>query len=333
MKWLISAAVVVAALIAGVWALGAAAHERVVRDWLDARIAEGWLANTDDVSVAGFPARFDTRIASLDLADPDTGWVWSAPTLDFTQGLFRPDRITATWPATQTLASPFERLDITAGAMTSALDVQPTANFALDASDTALIDIAVRSTAGWTMAIPEGRLTVTRQPEAAAIYDIVFLADGFVPPEPITRRLDPTGVLPDRIAELSTRATVSFERPWDLDAIEERRPQPTRLMLEDLTASWGTVMLRAAGMLDIDAAGLPSGEMTVRAQNWREMVAMAANAGVLPPRMRGTAEALLGVVGGMSGRPEDIDATLSFSNGRVFLGPLPLGDAPRLRLR
>jgi hypothetical protein len=49
--------------------------------------------------------------------------------------------------------------------------------------------------------------------------------------------------------------------------------------------------------------------------------------------MRGTAEGLLGVVAGLSGDPEVIDAELGFSNGRMFLGPLPLGRAPRLLLR
>jgi hypothetical protein len=89
-------------------------------------------------------------------------------------------------------------------------------------------------------------------------------------------------------------------------------------------------VLRAAGELEVDASGIPEGDLSIRAENWRDMIDMAVNAGLLPERMRGTAEGLLDVVAGLSGDPEVIDAELGFSNGRMFLGPLPLGRAPRL---
>ena len=60
---------------------------------------------------------------------------------------------------------------------------------------------------------------------------------------------------------------------------------------------------------------------------------MAVRADLLPEQMRGTIEGLLGVVAGLSGDPEVIDAELTFSDGRTFLGPLPVGPAPRLTLR
>ena len=34
----------------------------------------------------------------------------------------------------------------------------------------------------------------------------------------------------------------------------------------------------------------------------------------------------------MSGDPETLDATLKFENGRAFLGPIPIGAAPVIRL-
>jgi hypothetical protein len=61
------------------------------------------------------------------------------------------------------LASPVERLTIEAATMTSELDLQPSAGFALDASDTILHGVTVSSDAGWRMTLPEGRLTMIRQ--------------------------------------------------------------------------------------------------------------------------------------------------------------------------
>jgi hypothetical protein len=63
------------------------------------------------------------------------------------------------------------------------------------------------------------------------------------------------------------------------------------------------------------------------------MVAMTVRAGLIPEQMQGTVEGLLGVVAGLSGDPGGHRRRPRFSNGRMFLGPLPVGPAPRLILR
>lgn len=324
---------VLALLASGLWFAWAQAIERVVTDWLEARAEEGWLVNYADVEITGFPTHFRTRFDALELADPETGWVWTLPEMTLEQQAFRPDHIRAEWPERQRLASPYERLTIRSGTMTSELDVQPTASFALDLSDTTLADVVVESDAGWRMTLPQGHLTMARLEGEASTYDVSFSASDLAPPAITRARLDPAGLLPEAISTLDYEAVMAFDRPWDIRAIEERRPQITRLDLREMEAAWGGLVLRAAGELEVDASGIPEGDLSIRAENWRDMIDMAVNAGLLPERMRGTAEGLLGVVAGLSGDPEVIDAELGFSNGRMFLGPLPLGRAPRLLLR
>jgi hypothetical protein len=53
----------------------------------------------------------------------------------------------------------------------------------------------------------------------------------------------------------------------------------------------------------VDAAGLPEGVFAIRAENWREMVAMAVRAGLLPEQMQGTVEGLAGRRRGPLRRP------------------------------
>lgn len=317
----------------GGWMIWAKTTERVVTEWLNARTNEGWYVNYDSVEVTGFPTEFRTELASLELADPETGWLWTLPVMTLEAQALRPDRIRAIWPEEQTLASPSERLSINAAAITSDLDVQPTEQFALDASDTILRDVQIQSDAGWRMVLPEGQISMIRQVDEPSTYDITFAARDLAPPAPMRTSLDPAGVLPDTLETLDYRATMAFDRPWDLRAIEDRRPQITSLDLDEANAVWGGLILRATGQIDVDASGVPDGALAVRAENWREMVAMAVRAGVLPESVAGTAEGILGVVAGLSGNPEVIDADLQFSNGRMFLGPLPIGPAPRLTLR
>jgi hypothetical protein len=77
----------------------------------------------------------------------------------------------------------------------------------------------------------------------------------------------------------------------------------------------------------VDAAGIPEGAIAIRAENWREMVAMTVRAGLIPEQMQGTVEGLLGVVAGLSGDPGVIDADLGFRTGACSSARCP--SAPR----
>jgi hypothetical protein len=161
---------------------------------------------------------------------PCDTWLWTLPDLTLEQQAFRPDHVRAIWPEEQGLASPVERLTIEAASMTSELDLQPGADFALDASDTVLTDVTVTSDAGWRMALPEGRLSMIRQEGQDARYDVTFAARDLAPPVP-TPTARPGGILPETIETLDYTAEMEFDRPWDLRAIEDRRPQITTLDL------------------------------------------------------------------------------------------------------
>lgn len=333
MKRLLVAAALLAAFASVAWFGWAIVTERAVSGWLDAREAEGWVVDRGDLSVGGYPTAFVLDFEGISLADPATGLVWSAPGLTLTQQVFAPGRIVAVWPPVQSLASPLERLEIRADLLTSDLDLQPAANLALDASVTRMEWLTVDSTLGWQAALRTGRLDMRRLDGAEATYAIHFEATGVTPPERVARRLDPAGVLPDAIPVVLSDAVVAFDRPWDLSAIEDARPQPVRIDLAEARAEWGDLMLRMSGSLDIDPEGRGTGEVAIRAENWPEMLLMAERAGLLAPGARRTAESALGFLAGLSGRREDLDVTLRMEDGFVYLGPLPAGEAPPLRLR
>lgn len=338
MKRLLIGTAVILALSAIAWGGGAMVSDTAATRWLSDRQAEGWVANTSDVTVSGFPLQFVTELQDLELADPDTGLAWSVASLEFRQDIFRLDRIEARWPAEQTIASPFERLSVSDAGMDdlfvmAMLDVQPTNRFALDAVHANTGPLMVTSSEGWQTQWEQGSLIVTRVADAQATYDVAALATSMAPPEAWRARLDPAGVLPATIERAGVQTTVTFDAPWDMDAVEIARPQISTLEIEDVSMRWGDMLFRATGTLDVTPGGVPEGDLAVRAENWRAMVELASNAGVVPDRLRTTAEAMLQVLAGLSGSEENIDATLSFSNGRMFIGPLPIGPAPSLRLR
>ena len=151
-----------------------------------------------------------------------------------------------------------------------------------------------------------------------------------IPTQETRRLLDPGGLLPEKIDNLRLDADLGFDRPWDRHAIEAERPQFTSIKLKDLSARWGRVTFRAAGEVTVNDQGTPDGQVTLRAVEWRKILAMAHSAGWLTEGMVGPIETALEL---MSGQTDTLDATLQFSGGSTWLGPIPLGPAPNLTLR
>jgi hypothetical protein len=145
--------------------------------------------------------------------------------------------------------------------------------------------------------------------------------------------LDPAQLLPEVVEGMAVTADVTFDAPWDRFAVEVARPQVTALDLSDLTAQWGGIQMRAAGELTVDAEGLPEGRITLKITNWRDLLQVAGNAGLVPAPLMPTVERALEILAGLSGPRDTLDAPLTFANGVLSFGPLPLGPAPRIVIR
>ncbi len=333
MRKLVIVLVVVLLGFAAYWFAGARALEGGLAGWIEARRADGWVADYTDLSTRGFPTRFETRLSGLELADPDAGVVWATPAFTVMAESFRPNAFRAEWSTPQTLATPVERIEIASSRIDAGLEFVPGTRLEVRRIEADLAALALTSDLGWTARLETGHLSATETEGQAATYDLAFTAAGLVPSTGIRRRLDPARLLPDVIEGMTIDARVAFDAPWDRFAIEDARPQITAIDLRDLRATWGEVDLRAAGELSVDDRGRPSGRITVRATNWREMLAMARNMGALPEPLVPTIERALEVLAGLSGPEDTIEAPLGFQRGFITLGPIPLGRAPNLTLR
>jgi hypothetical protein len=326
--------VATAAVLWSLWWIAAAfSMQAGLQAWLDARRAEGWVAEADRILVTGYPLDFTTTVTGLDLADPGTGLAWSAPEFRFVSRAWNPVNVAAVWPAAQTVATPDERIAVEAEGMEAALVLFPGPALALSSASGGLKAASMVSTRGWEASVAEARLAVDRLSGEDDRYDLRAEVARLEPTQPLLDLVDPRGRLPRQIALMSLDATVGFDRPWDRLAIEDRRPQPVSLRLRRLKATWGQLDLEAAGALDIDADGIATGEIQVRAVNWREMLALGVEAGVIPPDLAGTVEGGLSLLAGALGNPDTLELPLSFRGGLLALGPVPLGPAPRFRLR
>jgi len=322
-----------AALWSGYWAITARGIEHGLAGWLAERRAEGWAAEAEAIAVAGFPNRFDISVAGLMLADPGTGVAWTAPELRIEGRAYAPHRFDVIWPPAQEIATPQETVAVGAGRMAGRLAFRPGPSLALTRADFALTDFVLVSSARWRASVANAELSAVAQEGDGNRYAVTLAATDMRPPADLVRLFDRAGVMAELFESMRIEATLVFDAPWDRYAIEDRRPQPTRIELSRLDAQWGRLSLMAAGDLDVDGAGLPSGELTLRATNWREMVGIVRNSGRVPQVLADRLEDALGLVAGLSGRPDAIDVPLRFAGGRTWLGPVPLGPAPNFAIR
>jgi hypothetical protein len=332
MKWLLACVVIAAMAWAGWWFAGARTTETLMTGWLEERRTDGWVVNYASLNTAGFPSRFDTTISDIELADPATGVAWRTPFVQLLSLSYRPNHLIAIFAPEQTLATPLQRMRILARDMRASLVVAPDTKLAVQRATIGLEGLSIASEAGWAASVETAQLA-TRMAAAPFAHDISVQAAGLVPSEPVLRALDPAGQMPTAVTNITVDGTATFDAAWDLDALERARPALTRLDLRKLEAVWGGIEVRVAGSFDVDAAGIPEGELAVQIVNWRDLVDLLQANGTLPERMAPLALGALEALAGVSGRPDTLDAPLTLRGGTVRFGPIPIGRTPRLILR
>jgi hypothetical protein len=324
---------VVAALFTAYWFSVARGVEGGLRAWFAARQADGWVAEYATLGTTGFPRRFETVVTDLTLADPATGVAWTVPRFAFEAAAFRPNRITARWPGEQTVASPWERITIDSERFDAGIEFVPGTRLELRRVEANLAGVSLASTLGWETQFAVGAVSAALIDGRRNAYLVRVEATNVVLPSDLRRSLDPARLLPDVVEGLVATAEVTFDAPWDRFAVEDARPQVMALNIGDLRAQWGGINLRAAGDLSVDQQGVPDGRITVKVTNWRDLLRVAENAGLLPEPLMPTIERAFEILAGLSGPADTLDAPLTFANGIVSFGPVPLGPAPRIVIR
>ena len=335
MRLLLTLILTIAALWSGYWFLGSGGVITEFENWFEKRRAEGWVAEYAELDVRGFPNRFDTTFTDLDLADPDTGLAWEAPFFQILALSYRPNHVIAVWPNEQLIATPLQKYDLRSTDMRASVVVEAAPELALER--TTLTAEALEITPrGQEQGTTMRALTLAAERSlttSASTYRLGLSADGLAPSLPWRKMVDPNGTLPETLDALNADLTIEFDKPWDRSAIEDARPQPREISVKLAEARWGRLELQAAGKVTVDAAGIPTGEITIKARNWREILELAVNSGTIPSGFAETLEDGLSLISQLAGNPKTLDVPLDFADGYVKLGPVPIGPAPVLRLR
>lgn len=330
---LVKIAIVLGLLWSGYWYAAGYGLRSGVAGWFAQQAARGWQADYASIQTSGYPLRHITRLHSPALADPANGTAWQADWLDMESPAIWPGRQTLRFAPTPQRFSYFDETHVVeATDMAAELRLQPGAalvleRMALGAGPWRIDD------AGGLVAEADSLTVAMVQTETPERYAVEMRAARFSPGEGLRRLTRSARSLPPSFETLTLDMQVTFDRAWDRRALEDRRPQPRVIDLTLAELHWGALRLLAAGRVEVDTAGFPTGEITLKAENWREMLDMAQAAGLIPGPAVSPTEQVLDMLAGLGGNPDALEVKLGFRNGTVSLGPLPLGPAPRLILR
>lgn len=331
MKYWITMALVVAAVgsWSAFWFVGRAAQAEAIERWAEDRRAHGWRAEYADLSIIGYPNRFDATLEGLTLGEPARGWEWSAPEFKIYTLSYEPNHVIAEWPARQALSLAGEEVAIASASMRASAVFEPGLSLPLDRASVDVEAVEATGESGWTAGARRWTQHLRQSQREGApenAYEFRLDADGLRPPEALRDLLGPDA--PVMIDQATAEGEVVLDAPLDRRSFEGGGGQLTEMRLQELTFSWGPMKIEATGRAVVDAKGRPEGEFDVTAHRWRELLKGLVASGALQPDQGAVIEGALGFVAALGGNPDVIEAPLSFRGGATLLGPVPIGPAP-----
>lgn len=317
----------------GYWVVGSNAVRQGAEDFFANAAAQGLVAEKSDLTVQGFPNRFDLTVDGLRLSDPGTGTAWEAPFVQVFAMTWKPWHIIAALPPEQKITLPDQSITLTSQGLRASVRARPATDLPLAAVIAESGAFSATSTAGWTVGAARAVTSISADEEVPGAgdqpntyvlaLDIIDLAPD---PAAIEKILAEAG-LPATVAIVKLLATATTTAPLDRFA-GDTNPRLAALDLTEALITWGDLSISAKGAITPDDQGFASGRIEIAVTNYQRLVPALVAAGAIKPEISVTVGNMLDAMAKESGDPNLLQLPLLLQDGRVSLGPLPLGDAP-----
>lgn len=320
----------------GWWVAATSGQEAALAAWLEARAAEGWQAETASIETKGFPTRFERRITGPALADPAAGWAWSAPYLHLDSAAWDPTHVTLAMAPEQNFAVPGQRVGVTAERLGGVAAVVPALSLALRTLALEGRSVMLEAQSGWRTGAERLDLAIERRTEGAPenTYEVAIDAAGILLPGRLGRALEPRVAAGGTAVRgtLRGRARVVTDRPLDRDLVEDGEIGALTVVIREARLDYAGIAFSVDGRLDADDEGRAEGALDIEARDWRRLIDGLVASGTLSSGIADAVRRTVSLITVFSSG-DDLSVTLTFSGGAARVGPIPIGDAPRLTTR
>lgn len=325
MKWMFKIVFLLAALWSGYWFFGARAQEKMYVEILTQSRSQGWVAESQNLGVSGFPNRFDTTLTGLNFRDPSGRFSWRGEEFQLKVLSYQPNHIILAWPGEQVLETPTGRVNIFAELLRASLVVAPTSTLPLSRFQIEGNDIELDGAQLGPANIGQLNGALYQDETATTNYLLGIQLSDITPPASLTTRLGGGSIFSGAIESIRLSAQVVFDQEIDRLALSNGQPpRPVSAKIEPSRIIWGGSELAVSGALSKAGNGYIEGHLDFEVQNWQPMFEVFKQASNLSSTELITLKkALDGASGG-----GDLVFTLSFENGQSRIGPFTIGPAP-----
>ena len=319
--WLVTAG---ALLFGAYWFVSARALRSGVETALASLDSQG-LARHGELSLAGFPSRFDMTVAEPEWIGRGSAFGWRAPWLRVQALSYRPHHVIAFLPEEQTIRLGREEMTLRTRDLSASAVFGLSPSLPLDRAQAVGSAPVLTSPQGWGLSGTELRVAV-RRGESELLHEVgAELLSPEVTGSP-ARLIG--GKLPAKGDRLRFDADLGLDAPLDRHSLE-RGIRIRSANVRALDLDWGTVQLRGSGQVELNAQGIPDGRIALSVRDWRAALEAAIGLGLVRPETRQTLTRALEFLALTNGQPDELSLPLTFQNGFMSLGPVPLGPAPR----
>lgn len=332
MRKLIWVVATMAVLWGGYWALAAWGTRAGVDHWVAVREAEGWNVAIAEQTGSGFPFAARQSLSGITMTQQQSQI--TIPEAVLTAPLTQPGNASLSLPPQDLrIDLPAETLTLALKGAVADMQVQPGLVLELREAALTLKPFTVSSSDGALARAKGARLIMAQSAEVSETYNIRLTVAELTPAAPLRQSLRLPADWPQAFDALNMQAIVAFDRPFDRTSKPGDRPQPRRIKLREASAIWGALNIAATADLTVDAQGLPTGEAQITLQDFEKTLDVAQSAGVLPPQFRQQASMLIGLVAQRGDSGDAITLPITFKDGQMRAGLVPLGAAPRIYLQ
>lgn len=330
MRKLLAIVIAAAVLWTGYWWVGAWAIERAIGQVFETQAAQGLVATNAGVEVHGIPNRWDVKVSKIALADPAAGWGWGTPFAQVYAMTWQPWYLLAALPSDQVFLVGSQTVTVQSDPITASLRLHPNLNLGLNEIVVEATSVILTSDAGWSFGFEKAIASTREDVSRANTHRIGLQVTNITPDAGVTQALSSTD-LPPVVAEVYLDAHLSLSAPIDRHA-GETQPQLTGLDLTSARVTWGALAFTASGSLKPGQDGLAEGEIAMKVAGWRRLPPILVALGFVAPDIAPTIENAMQAMAAQSPDIEVLDMVLRCKDGWMYLGPLPLGPAPKFNV-
>lgn len=315
---LLAAAVLATIGWGGYWFIGARAMDRAVSAVLQGNPA----VSAQSHSVQGFPNRFDLTLNAPQVEQG--GMQWRAPFVQFFALSYRLNHVIAVFAHDQRFTLLGQEMTLHTEDMRASLVMEP--GLLLPLERFALVAEAPALGSGPQTHRADTARLASEMLEPQRHRLVIEIVNAFPDPAAMAVR-DPAGHWPRRYDIIRLEGEAEFDRPLDRRALAGAPPQLIAFALTGARLVFDGSAITARGRLVPDAQGYLSGEMVLEVQGWRDLMARARDAGLMPAEHDALATMALETMTGPD-NPDLLEAPLAVRAGNIMLGPVMLGSIP-----